>query len=235
MADRPVLMVTGSTRGIGRGIASYFLEKGYYVAGCSRGASELESDAYTHATLDIADEDEVRVWVRGVRKKYGGIDLLVCNAGLAPAAVLMTMTPGDLLESIFRTNVNGTFFVCREVAKAMVAQRSGRIVTMSSMAAAIHEEGTAAYAASKAAIVELTKVLAKEVAPAGVTCNVIAPSMFPSEQFSALGEEVTKRALERLVVKRVLTIGEICNVIEFLAAPESRVITGQVIHMGLVS
>jgi 3-oxoacyl-[acyl-carrier protein] reductase len=232
--ESPVMVITGSSRGIGRGLAEQFLARGYRVAGCSRGPSTLEDPAYHHSQVDVGDESAVRTWVRALRSKYGRIDILVCNAGTAKAASLVTMTDGALLEEIVRSNVFGTFFVCREVARAMMVARTGRIVTVSSMAVGLHEEGTAAYAASKSAIVEMTKILAKELAPLGITANVIAPSMYASDAFAALGEAVQQRARERLTIQRTVTIEEIANVVAFYAAPDSSVITGQVIHMGLV-
>jgi 3-oxoacyl-[acyl-carrier protein] reductase len=228
------MVITGSSRGIGRGLAEQFLARGYRVAGCARGPSTLEDPAYHHTQVDVGDESAVRMWVRALRSKYGRIDVLVCNAGTAKAASLVTMTDGALLEEIVRSNVFGTFFVCREVARAMMVARAGRIVTVSSMAVGLHEEGTAAYAASKSAIVEMTKILAKELAPLGVTANVIAPSMYASDAFAALGEGVQKRARARLTIQRTLTIEEIANVVAFFTAPESRAVTGQVIYIGLV-
>ena len=190
---------------------------------------------YRHAQVDVGDEQQIRTWVRSIRNAYHRVDVLVCNAGLAPAASLLTTTSGRDLESLLRTNVCGTYNLCREVAKVMMVQGSGRIITLSSMAVALHEEGTSAYSASKSAIVEMTKILAKELAPLGITCNVVAPSMFPTEAVAALGETVIARALSKLTLKRTLTIQEIAHVVAFLAAPESGCITGQVIHLGLVS
>jgi len=103
------------------------------------------------------------------------------------------------------------------------------------MAVGLHEEGTSAYSASKSAIVEMTKILAKELAPLGITCNVMAPSMIMTDAVRALTEEISERALAKLTIRRKLTLEEIGNVISFLVAPHSGCITGQVIHMGLVS
>lgn len=229
------MVITGTRTGIGRGLAEYFLGKGYRVSGCSRGPSVLQSDFYDHAQIDIGEEQQVVAWVRSIKRRFGHIDVLVCNAGLAPAALLMTMTPGQVLEPLMRTNVCGTYYVCREVAKVMALRKTGRIITVSSMAVGLHEEGTSAYSASKSAIVEMTKILAKELAPLGITCNVMAPSMIMTDAVRALGEEVAARALSKLTIRRKLTMAEVGNVISFFTAPESGCITGQVIHMGLVS
>ena len=235
MDDHLVMVITGTSRGIGRGMVEHFVAKGHRVAGCGRGPATLEIKGYQHAQVDVGDENQVRKWIRSIKKAYQRIDVLVCNAGLAPAAQLLTMTSGEVLEPLLRTNICGTYYVCREVAKVMVLQRSGRIITVSSMAVGLHEEGTSAYSASKSAVVEMTKILAKELAPLGITCNVMAPSMIMTEAVEALGEAVATRALEKLTIKRTLTIEEICNVVSFFATPESRCITGQVIHMGLVT
>lgn len=232
--NAPVMVVTGSSKGIGNGIAAHFLAQGYRVAGCSRGQSTIFDDNYIHTALDVSDENEVRSWIRSVKKTYKRIDVLVCNAGYAPANLLMTMTSSQVLNTLLHTNIAGSFYVCREVSKVMMLQKSGRIITISSMAVGLHEEGTSAYSASKSAIVEMTKVIAKELAPMGITCNVIAPSMLMTDAVEELGEEVIERALSKLTIKRSVTNQELCNVVSFFAAPESRCITGQVIHMGLV-
>lgn len=229
-----VMVITGTSKGIGNGIAAHFLALGYCVAGCSRSEATIEHESYFHSTVDIGDEGQVRSWVRAVKKQFKRIDVLVCNAGYAPADLLMTMTPGSVLMELLKVNIAGSYYVCREVSKVMLLQRSGRIITTSSMAVGLHEEGTSAYSASKAAIVEMTKVMAKELAPAGITCNVIAPSMLMTDAVTVLGEEIIERALSKLTIKRVVSIEEVCNVVSFLSAAESSCITGQVIHMGLV-
>ena len=232
--NSPVMVITGTSRGIGNGMAHHFLGKGFRVAGCSRSKSTLTHENYIHAQLDVGAEEHVRLWVRSIKNDVGRIDVLVCNAGSAPANLLMAMTPGDVLDDVFRTNIAGSYYVCREVSKVMVLQKSGRIITTSSMAVGLHEEGTSAYSASKSAVVEMTKIMAKELAPLGITCNVIAPSMFMTDAVQDLGDKVIERALDKLTIKRTLTIEEICNVVSFFADPASSCITGQVIHMGLV-
>jgi 3-oxoacyl-[acyl-carrier protein] reductase len=230
----PVMVIAGTSKGIGNGIARHFLAKGYRVAGCSRSASTIEHDSYFHSPVDVASEEQVRSWVRAIKNRFGRIDVLVCNAGHAPANLLMSMTPGTVLSDILQVNIAGSYFVCREVSKVMVLQRSGRVITTSSMAVGLHEEGTSAYSASKSAIVEMTKIMAKELAPAGITCNVIAPSMLMTDAVEILGGDIIERALSKLTIKRTVTMEEVCNVVEFFAAPHSSCITGQVIHMGLV-
>jgi len=233
--DAPVILVTGTSRGIGWGVARHFLGRGYIVEGCSRSAAALEDPQYIHTNVDVRDEDHVVAWVRAVERRHRRIDVVVNNAGLAPAATPALMTSGGVLDDVLRTNAIGTYLVAREAARGMITRRFGRIINVSSMAVGLHEEGTAAYAASKSAIVEFTRIMAKEWAASGVTCNVIAPSMFPTQAVEALGEAVIARALQKLTVKRPVTMEEMCHVLEFLIHPLGGIVTGQVIAMGLVS
>lgn len=234
MTDRPIMVISGTSKGIGRGLAEHFVSRGYMVVGCSRGPATIINDFYCHYEIDINDSTQVRTWIRTVKRNHGRIDVLVCNAGVAPADLLLTMTSDEVLDSVLSVNIRGSFILCREVSKVMMLQQSGRIITMSSMAVGLHEEGTSAYSASKSAIVEMTKILAKELAPRGITCNVLAPSMVMTDLVEGLGSAVIARAMDKLTLKRALSINEIANVVEFFAAPESRCITGQVVHMGLV-
>jgi len=233
--NNPVMVITGTSKGIGRGMAEHYLAKGYTVFGCSRGPSTFERENYHHHQLDIGDEKQVREWVRAVKKSARKIDVLVCNAGVVESALQMTVTPGTLVDLYLRTNFAGTYYVCREVAKVMLLQRTGRIINISSIMTRLHEPGTSLYSATKSAIVEMTKVLARELAPLGVTCNVVAPSMILTDSAKAFGDEWQKHMLEKQTLKREITIDEICNVVSFFARPESGCITGEVIHMGLVS
>ncbi|MBC8014620.1 MAG: SDR family oxidoreductase [Sporomusaceae bacterium] len=234
MEKQPIMVITGTSKGIGRGLAEYFVKQGYLVVGCSRGSAAFAGEGYEHYQLDLRDSAQVRTWIRTIKRKYGRIDVLVCNAGVAPADLLLTMTTDEVLDAVLYANIRGTFLLCREVSKVMMLQQSGRIVTVSSMAVGLHQEGTSAYSASKSAIVELTKILAKELAPLGITCNVLAPSMMMSDAVEVLGDVVIQRALDKLTIKRAVSIKEVANVISFFCAPASCCITGQVIYMGLV-
>jgi 3-oxoacyl-[acyl-carrier protein] reductase len=237
MGERPVVAITGASRGIGRGLAEFFLERDYAVVGCSRGASTLEAPLYQHATVDVGDEAQVREWVRAIKTSHQRVDVLICNAGLVPAAGFLSVTAGGVMDELLRTNVAGVFYVMREISKLMLRRGYGRIITLSSVAAALHEEGTAAYAASKSAVIELTKVAARELAPRGITCNVIAPSLVMTDAAEALAAhaEWEPRLLERLTIKRRITCAEVGHVAAFLAAPETACVTGQVITLGLVT
>lgn len=235
MDDHQVMVITGTSSGIGRGIAEHFVANNYWVEGCSRGPGTLEIEGYNHTLVDIRDESQVRAWIRSIKKNYGRIDILVCNAGMVRSALLMTVTPGDVLDMFLSTHVKGTYFVCREVSKAMITKRFGRIITISSLGVPLHLIGTSAYSATKSAIVEMTKILAKEVASLGITCNVLAPALIMTKPAEDMGQVWADRLLDKQTIKRVVTIEEICNVVSFFISRQSACITGQVIHMGLVT
>ena len=235
-SDSPVVVVTGSSRGLGRGVAEQFLTAGGQEIGCSRGPAAIDSGRYEHFQLDLGDERQVRDWLRSVRRSYGRVDALVANAALIPAPRHQILTAGDTLEQVLRTNVTGVYYACREAARVMATQRSGRIVVISSAAIALHDEGTSAYAASKAAVVEMTKILAKELAPAGVTCNVIAPGMVRTQAAKdALGTGVIDDAISRQTIKRYVTVDDIWNAISFFCSPASSCVTAQVLYLGVVA
>ena len=235
MSDKQVLIITGTSKGTGRGMAEYFLDKGYKVFGCSRGESSIKLENFNHTQVDVTDELQVQKWMRSMKKTNKKIDAVISNAGLVESALQMVVTSGKIVQEIIQNNFIGSYFVCREAAKIMVSQNYGRIVTISSTMTALHEPGTSAYSASKSAVVEMTKVLAKEVAPFSVTCNVVSPAMILNERSLAFGEEWTNRILDKQSIKRKVTIEEVCHVISFLIAPESSCITGEVIHMGIVN
>src|SRR4051794_38467978 len=123
VSESSVMAITGSSRGLGRGLAEHFLAHGYRVAGCSRGPSRIDHPAYRHTQLNVTHERGVQEWVRATRRELGEIDVLVCNAGSARAARLMTMTDGSMLDEVIRSNVYGTYFVCREVGRSMMTRR----------------------------------------------------------------------------------------------------------------
>jgi 3-oxoacyl-[acyl-carrier protein] reductase len=215
-------------------VACHFLANGYRVAGCSRGGSTIDDDNYFHFQVDISDEKQVQSWVRGLKKTFGSVDVLVCNAGVLNSFSHLALTSGSLLRSFLDVNIGGTFYVCREISKLMILQRGGSIVTISSIMTHLHEPGTAVYSLTKSAITEMTKVLAREVAQMNINCNVIAPSFMVSNATNSFSDEYAATMLAKQTINRPVTAKELCNIISFYASPDARCITGQVIHMGLV-
>ena len=234
MNTQRVLLLTGSSRGIGLGIARFFLDRGYIVCGCSRSESAITAPDYHHRRLDVSDEKAVRGWVSATAKQFGRIDVAVCSAGVVKSALMMSVTPTAILDEFLATHVRGTFVVCREVSKVMIRQRAGRIINISSLAVPLHLKGAAGYAASKAAVEEMTRVLAKELASTGVTCNIVGPALVMTDPAVAMGPEWAKWLVDQQSIQRTVGVEEVCNVIEFFASPASSAVTGQTLNMCLV-
>lgn len=232
--NRRVMVITGTSKGVGNEIARYFLSEGYTVAGCSRGLSTIHSEYYLHTQVDISDEKQVQTWVRKLKRELSYIDVLVCNAGILNSFTHLAITSSSVLKSFLNINIAGTFYVCREIAKLMIMQRDGAIINISSIMTKLHEPGSSVYTLSKSAVTEMTKVLAREVAPMNINCNIIAPSFMISDATNSFRPNYASTMLEKQTIKRPVTAKELCNVIAFYAKHESRCITGQVINMGLV-
>ncbi len=234
--QKPVAVITGTSRGLGRALAEHFLARGHAVAGCSRGEGTIDHEAYHHTVVDIREETEVQAWARALRREFGGVDLLIGNAGLARSALYLAMTPGDVFDDFLRVNFAGVFFTLREFSKLMLRRPDARVITISSTMVPLHQEGTSCYAATKAAVEEMTKVLARELAPQGITCNVIAPAMMDTEASRELAKDGDwkERMLEKQTIPRVIGMDEICHVADFFVSPLAGAVTGQVVYVGLV-
>jgi len=231
MKTRRIIIITGSSRGIGLGLTKHFLARGDIVAGCSRGASVLRHARYDHFELDVADEKAVVAMVRAVVRRRGRIDALLNNAGIASMNLFLLSTAATA-RSVFDTNLHGTFLFCREAAKAMVRRRAGRIVNFSSVARPLRLEGEALYAASKAAVESLTQVLARELGPANITVNAVGPTPVPTDLVRNVPKAKMDALLARQAIARFGSIADVANVVEFFLAPTSSFVTGQVMYLG---
>jgi 3-oxoacyl-[acyl-carrier protein] reductase len=230
----PVTIITGTRKGIGRYLAEYYLERGWTVAGCSRGDSDLEHERYSHHCLDVADEKAVARMVREVVTTHGKLDAMINNAGIASMNHTI-LTPLATVEKVFATNVNGTFLFCREAAKAMMKRRHGRIVNCATVATPLKLEGEAAYAASKAAVRSLTEIMAKEFAPFGITVNAVGPTPVATDLIRNVPKEKIDDLIGSQAVKRLGEYRDVSNCIDFFLKEESDFITGQTVYLGGIS
>lgn len=234
ISDSPVMLITGTRKGIGRFLAEYYAGKGFVVEGCSRKMPEWSNPNYYHHTVDITDESQVREMFSSIQKRHGRLDVAINNAGIASLNHIL-LTPTNILEKIIETNFKGTFLVSRESAKIMTQRHYGRIVSLGTVAVPLYLEGEAIYAASKSAIVTFTKIMAREVSELGITCNVVGPTPIETDLINAVPKEKIESVLARLAIKRLGRFEDIANVIDFFIKPESDNITGQVIYLGGVS
>ncbi len=215
-------------------LAKHYLAKDCQVYGCSRGEQGISHPSYFHEQVDLTNEKEVTRWIKNIKRKVKSFDVLLCSAAIAPADRLGIATDGNLMKDTFETNYFGTFYVIREVSKVMLQQKYGRVITFSSMAAGLHDKGASVYASSKQAVVETTKIFAKELAKYNVTFNTIAPSIVDTEMSSKLGKDILEKAMNRLDIKRMISMDEICHTTDFLIDPRTAFITGQTLYLGLV-
>ncbi len=230
--DRPpITLVTGSRKGIGRFLAEHFVSQGHQVVGCSRGDCDWQLEGYHHFKLDVSDETAVVALFQTVRKRFGRLDHLINNAGIASMNHSM-LTPLGTVRRVLNTNVVGTFLFCREAAKLMKQSGTGRTVNFSTVAVPLKLEGEAIYAASKAAVVSLTEVLAKEFAPFGITVNAVGPTPVDTDLIRSVPKDKIDRLLMSQAIKRLGTFQDVGNVIDFFLRKESEFITGQVIYLG---
>ncbi|MEL7105741.1 MAG: SDR family oxidoreductase [Pseudomonadota bacterium] len=228
---KPVIAITGTRKGIGRYLAEVYLDRGWAVVGCSRGASDLEHADYDHFELDVNDEKAVASMMRAVAKKHKRLDALLNNAGIASMNHAM-LTPGSTMTRVFQTNVFGTFLFCRESAKLMGRGKYGRIVNFATVATPLKLEGEAVYAASKAAVVSLTEVLAREFAPFGITVNAVGPTPVPTDLVGAVSEDKMTALIARQAIPRYGTMEDVLNVCDFFIRKESEFVTGQTLYLG---
>jgi 3-oxoacyl-[acyl-carrier protein] reductase len=171
----PVTFITGTRKGLGRALVEHYVRVGHAVVGCSRESIDWQLDGYVHYVADVADEQAVRAAFGDVWRRYGRLDHLINNAGIA-AMNHSLLTPLSTLNRILSTNVAGTFLVTREAAKLMKSANYGRIVNLTSVVVPLKLEGESAYAATKAAVNSLTEVLARELAAFGITVNAVGPT-----------------------------------------------------------
>jgi len=232
MSTEPgVMVITGTSRGIGRHLAEHYAGLGWRVFGCARSESDLESANYQHHCLDVADEAAVKKMFAAVRSAAGGLDVLVNNAGIA-AMNHALLTPLATVERVLRTNVTAAFLFCREAARLMQRRGQGRIVNFTTIAVPLKLEGEATYAASKAAVITLTEVLARELAPMNITVNAVGPAPVKTDLTRGVPEEKLQAILRRQAIQRYCEMRDIVNVIDFFIRPESDYVTGQTIFLG---
>jgi len=224
-------LITGTRKGIGRALAEHYLAQGHRVYGCSRQDSDIHHERYGHFCLDVTDEKEVRRMLAEIRKQSGGLDHLVNNAGIASMNHAL-LTPMSTVRSMLDTNVAGTFLACREAAKVMKTRSFGRIVNVISVAAPLHLEGEAIYAASKSAVQTLTQILARELAPFGITVNAVGPGPIMTDLIRSVPKEKLDGLLDRQAIKRMGSYEDVINVVDFFLRKQSEFITAQSLFLG---
>ncbi len=234
-----IILVTGGAQGIGRAICECLAGLGGTVivsdlnrSGAEAAAAELADQGYQSmaSEVNVAEEHSVKEMIASVRSKYGKIDVLVNNAGITRDALLLRMKD-DEWDEVLSVNLKGVFHCIKGVLPLMSRQRSGKIVSISSIVGVIGNPGQANYAASKAAVIGLTKTVAREYAGRGITANVVAPGFIETAMTAGLPEAVQTALKKQIPQSRLGTADDIANAVSFLASERSNYITGQVLHV----
>ena len=231
-------IITGAGRGIGHAIAVRLGREGARVACVSRTeenakrtADELNvarADSAKPYAVDVADHEAVQKIGAQILADFGKIDILINNAGVTRDGLAMRMSIEDW-DTVINTNLRGAFNFTQAIMRAMIKQRSGRIINISSVIGLIGNAGQTNYAASKAGLIGFTKSLARELASRNITVNAIAPGFIVTDMTGALSEEVQKSIIARIPLARVGEPLDVANAVAFLASSEASYITGQVL------
>lgn len=232
-------IITGGAQGIGLAIAEALANEGALV-----GIADLKGEQAKKVADDfnargkkaisfqvnVANSGEVKQMIDQAMAAWNKIDILVNNAGITRDGLIIRMKEEDW-NLVLDINLNGTFFCIKEVLSKMAKQRSGRIINISSIVGAMGNAGQANYVASKAAVIGLTKTVAKEYASRGITVNAVAPGFIETEMTRVLPAQTREELIKQIPQGRMGAVEDIANAVCFLASDQASYITGQVIHV----
>ena len=231
-----VAIVTGASRGLGRGIAEVLAARGAFVVAAARGdnaaatvaAIEQAGGRAELAALEVTDAASVEALVSGTLARHGRIVILVNNAGITRDQLMLRLKREDW-DQVLATNLTAAFSCVQAVLKPMVKQRSGRIISISSVVGQMGNAGQANYAASKAGLIGFSKALAREVASRQITVNVVAPGLVESDMTRAITEKAQGEWSAQIPLGRLGSAHDVAAAVCFLASDEASYITGQVL------
>jgi 3-oxoacyl-[acyl-carrier protein] reductase len=236
-----VVLVTGGSRGIGRACAVAFAKAGAAVVVISYAGNEAaaqesvklvqEAGAKAEAVkFDVADTAACAAAVDSIVKTHGRLDVLVNNAGVAVDGLVMRMKDEDWDKQL-DTNLKGAFALIRAASRPMMKQRGGAIINLTSIVGESGNAGQAAYSASKAGLIGLTKSVAKELASRNIRVNAVSPGFIGTDMTAGINDELRKKMLENIPLARLGTPEEVANAVVFLASDSAAYITGEVLKV----
>ncbi|MCS3661164.1 SDR family NAD(P)-dependent oxidoreductase [Salinibacter ruber] len=230
------VVVTGGSKGLGKAIVKKFLSnEKYNVATFSRSETDFirkkrkeNKDRFTYRSVDISERQSVRSFVNEVSEKYGSVDVLVNNAGVARDDVL-ALQPTNDMDSMIDINLKGTLEVTKSCVRKMLPQRSGRIINITSIVGQSGYRGLSVYSVTKSGLDGLTRSMARELGGRGITVNSIAPGFLKTEMTQALDESQRDQIIRRTPMGRLGTTEDVVGLVCFLASSKAEFITGQTI------
>ncbi len=234
-----VVIVTGGARGIGKAICEAFAKRGANIAVVDlmdeeavKTADELKALGVESISIkcDVSKSEDVKEMFNTVVEKLGGVDILVNNAGITRDTLVLRMKEEEW-DAVIDVNLKSAFLCSKEALKLMAKKRFGRIINISSIVAFTGNPGQVNYSASKAALLGLTKTIAKEYASRGITCNAVAPGFITTAMTEALPDNIKEEMLKNIPLRRFGSPEDVANAVVFLASTEAGYITGQVIHV----
>ncbi|MDP3650620.1 MAG: 3-oxoacyl-ACP reductase FabG [Rhodoferax sp.] len=233
-----VALVTGASRGIGAAIALELARKGLRVVGTATtdaGAVKIQEtlaafEGCSGRTLDVTNGSAGEALVEAVVKEWGGLQVLVNNAGITRDTLAMRMKDDDW-DAVLDTNLKGVFRMSRAVMRAMMKQRYGRIINITSVVGASGNPGQANYAAAKAGVAGMTRALARELGSRNITVNCVAPGFIETDMTASLSEDQQKALLGQIPMGHLGKPADIANAVVYLASPLASYVTGQELHV----
>lgn len=239
MSEKRLAVVTGAARGIGRAIVLELLKQGRIVAGLDLNTAALAEMEKVVAdagysviakAVDITKTEQLTEVLENLSKEYGGISILVNNAGITRDKLMMQMEDADY-DILMSVNLRAAFMATRTVLRPMIRNKFGRIINISSVAGVFGQAGSANYAASKAGLIGMTKSIVREVAKKGITANCVAPGFILTDMTRVLPDAVKEAAMAFIPARTMGSPEDVAKAVAFLASDESGYINGQVLHV----
>tara|TARA_A100001015_G_C15019730_1_gene727340 strand:+ start:564 stop:1307 length:744 start_codon:yes stop_codon:yes gene_type:complete len=235
-----VILITGSTRGIGLAIAKKAAREGAHIIVSGRNqensekvASELAEEFNINAlgvACNVSDVESCQNLVSKAIEKFSKIDILVNNAGITKDNLLLRMKDNEW-EDVINTNLNSIFYMTKAVSRPMIKNKKGKVINISSIVGITGNSGQTNYAATKAGMIGFTKSVAKELGGKGITCNAIAPGFIETDMIETLPKEYISNIISKIPLKRLGNTEDVSDLVIFLASDKSNYITGQILSV----